>query len=91
MGISSGGTVRHMKTIPLRRLLREPIKVKRWTHAGQTVQITDNGKPLWVLQPAASEENKKERARAIDELLDEVSRLPRSKISLSKILEESRR
>jgi hypothetical protein len=80
-----------MRTIPLRQLLREPVKVKRWTRAGQSVQVTDNRKPLWVIQPAASQENEAERARAIDELLDEVLREPRSKISLSKILEESRR
>ncbi len=80
-----------MKTIPLRQLLREPVKVKRLTRAGQSVRVTDNGKPLWVIQPAAGEENDAERARAIDELLDEVLRLPRSKIRISKTLDESRR
>jgi antitoxin (DNA-binding transcriptional repressor) of toxin-antitoxin stability system len=80
-----------MKTIPLRQLIREPTKVKRWTRSGQSVQVTDNGKPLWVIQPVATEEKDPERARAIDELLDEALRAPRSKISLSKILEESRR
>lgn len=80
-----------MKTIPLRQLVREPLKVKRWTRSGQSVQVTDNGKPLWVIQPAATEEDDEERARAIDELLDEALRAPRSKISLSKILDESRR
>jgi hypothetical protein len=58
-----------MKTIPLRSLLREPVKVKRLTRSGQSVQVTDNGKPLWVIQPAAQEEEDVERARAIDELL----------------------
>lgn len=80
-----------MKTIPLRNLLREPVKVKRLTRAGQCVQVTDNGKPLWVIHPAISQEDEEERARAIDELLDEVLGLPRSKISLSEILEEERR
>ena len=80
-----------MKTIGLRQLLRAPRQVKRWTRAGQKVQVTDKGKPLWVIQPAASQENEAARGRSIDELLDELLREPRSKISLSKILEESRR
>jgi hypothetical protein len=80
-----------MKTIPLRRLLREPVKVKRLTRSGQTVQVTDNGKPLWVIQSAVQEEEDAERARAIDELLDEALRTPRSKVSLSEILEKERR
>jgi len=80
-----------MKTIPLRKLLREPVKVKRITRTGQSVQVTDNGKPLWVIQPAASGEDEEGRARAIDELLDETLRAPRSQFSLSRILDESRR
>ena len=80
-----------MKSIPLRRLLREPVKVKRLTRSGQSVQVTDNGKPLWVIQPATQEENDEERARAIDELLDEALRTPPSGISLSEILEKERR
>jgi hypothetical protein len=40
-----------VKTIPLRQLVREPLKVKRWTRSGQSVQITDQGKPLWVISP----------------------------------------
>ena len=80
-----------MKSIPLRSLLREPVKVKRLTRSGQSVQVTDNGKPLWVIKPAAQEEEDPERAHAIDELLDEALRAPRSKISLSEILEKERR
>ncbi len=80
-----------MKTIPLRHLLREPVKVKRLTRSGQSVQVTDNGKPLWVIQPAVQEENEEERARAIDELLDEALQAPRSKISLAEVLEQERR
>ncbi len=80
-----------MKSIPLRNLLREPVKVKRLTRSGQSVQVTDNGKPLWVIRPAAQEEEDTKRARAIDELLDEALRAPRSKISLSEILEKERR
>lgn len=80
-----------MKTISLRTLVREPLKVKRWTRAGGIVRVTDNGKPLWVIQPAVTQENEERRCREIDELLDEVLRSPRSKISLSKIVLESRR
>ena len=80
-----------MKTIPLRSLLREPVKVKRLTRSGQSVQVTDNGKPLWIIQPAAQEEEDAERARAIDELLDEALRVPRSPVSAASLLEESRR
>jgi hypothetical protein len=81
-----------MKTIPLRQLLREPGKVKRLTRAGQAVQISDSGKPLWIVQPAAvGQEQDEERARAIDEVLDEVQHSPPSKISLGKVLDESRR
>jgi hypothetical protein len=80
-----------MKTIPLRRLLREPAKVKRLTRSGQSVQVTDNGKPLWVIQPSAQEANDEERARAIDELLGEALRAPRSPVSAAALLEESRR
>lgn len=71
--------------------MREPVKVKRLTRSGQSVQVTDNGRPLWVIQPAAPEEEDADRAQAIDELLDEALRAPRSKISLSEILEKERR
>jgi antitoxin (DNA-binding transcriptional repressor) of toxin-antitoxin stability system len=74
-----------MKTILLRSLLREPVKVKHLTRAGQSVQVTDNGKPLWVIRPAAQEQEDAERARAIDALLDEALRAPRSRISPSEI------
>jgi antitoxin (DNA-binding transcriptional repressor) of toxin-antitoxin stability system len=40
-----------MKSIPLRTLVREPLKVKQMTRAGQSVQVTDRGEPLWIVQP----------------------------------------
>jgi len=81
-----------MKSIPLRTLLREPLKVKRMTRAGKSVEVTDHGEPLWILQPAAgTDADEAERCRAIDEILDEVLREKPSKISLSKIVLESRR
>jgi len=81
-----------MKTISLRTLVREPLKVKRMTSTGQTVQVTDQGRPLWILHPAnGTAEDEAERRRGIDELLDEVLHEKPSKISAAKLLEESRR
>lgn len=81
-----------MKTIPLRRLLREPIKVKKWTRAGRVVQVTDNGQPLWVIQGAAPhKEDEAERKRSILQMLDEMLRQPKSAVSLSRLIKESRR
>jgi hypothetical protein len=81
-----------MKTVTLRTLVREPKKVKRMTRTGQPVQVTDNGRPLWILQPAdATDADETERRRAIDEILDEVLRQKPSKISAAKLLEQSRR
>jgi prevent-host-death family protein len=82
-----------MKTIPLRTLVRDPRKVKRLTRAGQSVTVTDNGRPLWVLQPADGTDagDDERRKREIDELFEEVRRGPRSQIPLSKIVLESRR
>jgi len=81
-----------VKTISLRTLVREPLKVKRITRTGQTVQVTDRGRPLWILHPAdGTDEDEAERRRGIDELLNEVLRGPRSKMPLSKIVIESRR
>jgi hypothetical protein len=81
-----------MKTISLRTLVREPLKVKRMTRTGKPVQVTDNGEPLWILRSAnGTDDDEAERRRAIDEILNEVLKEKPSKISLSKILDESRR
>lgn len=80
-----------MKTIPLRLLVREPIKVKRWTRAGQTVRVTDNGRALWLIQPAVNADDENKRRQAIDEVLDEVLQEPRSPVSAARLLIESRR
>ena len=81
-----------MTTISLRTLVREPRKVKRMTRAGKSVQVTDNGHPLWILNPASgSEADEQRRRQEIETELAEVLRGPRSKISLSKIVLESRR
>jgi hypothetical protein len=81
-----------MKTITLRTLVREPLKVKRMTRAGQAVRVTDKGEPLWVLQAAnGTTVTEAKRRRAIDEILDEVLNDKPSKISAGHLLEESRR
>jgi hypothetical protein len=80
-----------MKTISLRTLVREPLKVKRMTRTGKAVQVTDNGVPLWILRPANGTDDETERLRATDEILDEVLRERPSKISAARLLEESRR
>jgi hypothetical protein len=77
--------------MPLRQLLREPTKVKKLTRTGQSVQITDNGRPLWIVQPAVARQDDAERTRAIDELLDEVLREPVSPVSLSRLVKDGRR
>jgi hypothetical protein len=80
-----------MKTVSLRSLVREPIKVKRMTRAGKAVQVTDNGKPLWILHPAEGANSDKSGDAKIDEMLDELLQAKPSKISLSKLVIESRR
>ena len=80
-----------MKTISLRTLVREPLKVKRWTRGGLTVQVTDNGSPLWLIQAVPGAGNEEERRRAIDELLEETLAEPVSEISLARLIKESRR
>ncbi len=80
-----------MTTISLRTLVREPLKVKRLTRTGKAVQVTDNGKPLWILQPANAPGDEQERLRATDEILDEVLAGRHSEVSAVRLLEESRR
>jgi hypothetical protein len=80
-----------MKTITLRTLVREPLKVKRWTRAGQPVRVTDSGESLWILQPAAAAPDEQERRRVTAETLDEVLREEPSRVSAARLLEDSRR
>ena len=81
-----------MKTVTLRTLVREPRKIKKLTRAGNSVRVTDNGKPLWILQPAVdSDEDEARRVKEIDAILDEVHRGPKSKFNCAKLLLESRR
>jgi hypothetical protein len=81
-----------MKTLPLRTLLRDPLKVKRLTKAGTVVRITDKGKPLWDVTPVpAADEKDPERERFLDEYFDKLLKEKPSDISLSKIIIDSRR
>ena len=80
-----------MKTITLRTLVREPLKVKRWTRTGKPVRVTDSGEPLWILQPADAAPDEKARRRATEDILDEVLREKPSRVSAVRLLEESRR
>lgn len=80
-----------MKTIPLRQLVREPLKVKRWTRAGQTVRVTDNGRPLWVVQADPADELDKEQQEGLENDLEELLQQPKSTLSLSRLIKESRR
>ena len=80
-----------MKTVTLRTLVREPRKVKRLTRTGQPVQVTDNGQPLWIIQPATTKADQERRRHEIEAELGEVLRGPRSSFALSKIVLESRR
>jgi hypothetical protein len=80
-----------MKTITLRTLVREPLKVKRWTRTGKSVRVTDSGEPLWILQPADTAPDEEERRHAAVEILNEVLRGRPSRVSAARLLEESRR
>jgi hypothetical protein len=80
-----------MKTITLRTLLREPLKVKRWTRTGQRAQVTEGGEPLWILQPAKAGRDEGARRLATVKILDEVLHERLSRTSAARLLEESRR
>jgi hypothetical protein len=82
-----------MKTITLRTLVREPRKVKRMTRAGNPVQVTDNGHPLWIVHPAngTNAGNEKRRKQDMEKELADVLGGPRSGLALSRIVLESRR
>lgn len=80
-----------MKTVSLRTLVREPLKVKRMTRTGLPVQVTDNGQPLWVIQAAPAQDDTPRRRSEIEAALAEVLREPRSGLPLSTIVLASRR
>ena len=60
-----------MTTLPLRELMRHPTAVKKLTAQGESVRITDNGKPLWVLTPdRETEETDEAKEQARQEWMD---------------------
>ena len=85
-----------MKSLPLRELMRHPSTVKKLTASGQSVRITDNGKPLWVVQPdkseaAIDEAEEKARQEWMDEYFkDLLAEVPQKGKSVAEIVSESR-
>lgn len=83
-----------MKTITLRTLVREPLKVKRLTRSGQSVAVSDNGVPLWIIQPARGSDSpdaEAVRRQAIDDILDGTLQERPALVSAARLLEDSRR
>jgi hypothetical protein len=81
-----------MKTLPLRMLLREPVRVKKLTAAGHPVRITERGKPLWIIQPDNPPGGTAASADEDDAYWAELLRKPPSGLpSAAKLLIESRR
>jgi len=80
-----------MKTIPIRELMRSPSKVKQWTKAGLKVQVTDKGRPLWLISPVSDPDEERKRRKAIEEELDDLLKGPRSELALSDFIKEGRR
>src|SRR2546423_554495 len=69
-----------MTTISLRTLVREPRRVKRITRTGKPVQVTDNGEPLWIIQPTnGSAADEARRRHEIDAELARIERWLRRK------------
>jgi hypothetical protein len=93
--VVSDTSVRRMKTLPLRKLVRDPRSVQKLTAAGQSVRITNNGKRLWVVRPDtdndANGHDERARRQAVDAELDRMLGEPKSKISAAQIILESRR
>ena len=85
-----------MTTLPLRELMRHPLAVKKLTSKGQSVRITDNGKPLWVLMPdretdASTEDAETARQEWMDKYFDDLlAEQPLTDISAAQLVMESR-
>ncbi len=79
-----------MTTLPLRELLRHPTTVKKLTAAGQTVQVTDNGKPLWVVRSATAPLLADADKQLVDDELDAMLAERRSPVSAAQLVADSR-
>jgi hypothetical protein len=86
----SGTTVQRMTSLPLRELLRHPAVVKRLTAAGESVQVTDNGKPLWVLRSATAPSLAEDDKQLVDDELDAMLAERRSAVSAGQLIVDSR-
>ena len=80
-----------MKTIPIRELMRSPAKVKQWTRAGLKVQVTDNGRPLWLISPISDPQEELQRRKSVEDELDSLVKGPRAKLALSDFIKQGRR
>ena len=94
--VVSDASVRRMKTLPLRKLVRDPKAVQKLTASGQSVRITSNGKRLWVVRPdtdgdETSVDDERVRRNALDAELDRMLQEPKSKVSATQVILESRR
>lgn len=85
-----------MKTLALRELVRHPKDVKKLTARGESVRITDNGKPLWLLTPDQTDEDTSEaKEKARQEWLDKyfedlLAEEPRTGVSTAEFVNQSR-
>ena len=79
-----------MTSVPLRELLRHPTSVKRLTAAGQSVQVTDNGKPLWVVRSATAPSLAAADRQLVDDELDAMLAERRSPVSAAQLVANSR-
>jgi hypothetical protein len=86
----SDGNVRQMKSLQLGELLRHPSNIKKLTATGQSVLITDNGKPLWVLA-ASTPFLPESHAEEVDDEFDAMLAEPISAVSASNLVLSSRR
>ena len=92
---ASDVSVRQMKTVPLRTLLRDPKSVKKLTGGGHSVRITDGGVALWDLSAPSvnADTDEAERNRLWDEHFDDLMDQPLHAAgmpSLDQVLELSR-
>jgi len=79
-----------MKSLPLRELLRHPGTVKELTAAGQSVQVTDNGKPLWVVRSATAPSVAEADRQFVDDELDAMLAERHSPVSAAQLVVDSR-
>jgi len=85
-----------MKMLPLTELVRRPQAVKKLTARGQTVTITEEGKALWLLKAVESvqdsdSDGKAARDEWLDAEMDLMLKEPKTGVSATQLILESRR